>query len=116
MNYMFDAKIKKVQYYLDWHSCYKCLTGTCSLDLENPIDIENLIPGISGTFEHCRKLATYMENIEDTPITKKSWGAGQLSILITEHENGVYKPTDGQHRICIAQKLGLILMVSDGKD
>ena len=116
MDYIFDAKNEKVDYTLDEYSCYEKLTKTCSLYLEKPTNNGNIKPGYSGTFEYCREMAAYMKGIEESPITKKVWGTSKASIFITRDENGVWKVTDGQHRICVAQKLELLLMVNDGKD
>ena len=48
-----DIKNEKIKYNLDWYSCYKALTGTCSLELNEPIQKFVGKEGNCGAFNHC---------------------------------------------------------------
>ena len=92
MDYEFDAKNEKMKYNLDEYSCYKKLTGICSLDIEKAIDITEIKSECMETynkiFEHCRNLKDYMESIKESPITKKSWGRVNFLFLLQKTKMG----------------------------
>ncbi|WP_040210858.1 hypothetical protein [Clostridium polynesiense] len=96
----FDPKGK--QYYFSFckQDCYQAMHGKCSLDLsEDEVKLipENDCEGDSKV-SHCRN--TYKSIISE----------GQSSpILITDNICNHYTVDDGQHRICIASKKGLML-------
>lgn len=91
-----DVSKENIIYRLDWFCCYKELTGTCSLDLEEPIkEYLEKCGGYSSSYDFCRTLAM---NIK----VKKT-----ASIEICKYKDNTCKVTDGQHRACICQKLKL---------
>lgn len=91
-----DIKNEKIKYNLDWYSCYKALTGTCSLELNEPIQKFVGKEGNCGAFNHCKLLAESFKK------------EGVLSpIYITKWEDGICRISDGQHRACVCQYLNM---------
>ena len=91
-----DVSKEKIEYNLDWYSCYKSLTGICSLELESPIPKFIGKAGNCGAFNYCKNLA---EAFKERGVL--------YPIYITKWENGVCRISDGQHRACICQHLNM---------
>lgn len=91
-----NVKNEKIKYNLDGYSCYKALTGTCSLELNEPIQEFIDKEGCCGAFNYCKILAEDFIKV------------GVLSpIYISKFEEGFCEITDGQHRACICQHLNM---------
>lgn len=95
----FDPGEKELVMCLDPYCCYKKRTGVCSLDLsESEVLEENTTNfGYAGTSRYCREL---YENFLEKGI--------QSPVYISQGSCGHYDIADGQHRLCIAKKKGLV--------
>lgn len=67
MKIYLDVKKEKIIYCFDKYSCYKKLTGKCSLELDSPILKYREQENSSNKFEHCKELAEYLKK-EETKI------------------------------------------------
>lgn len=90
----------------DEYSCYKERTNKCSLD--EPFD-ENFEDDKDCIYHYRKRKAcqSFYLAIKEDPAT----GIRTETIRITKHKCGHYTITGGQHRICIAQRRGLLLEV-----
>ncbi|GAA4879713.1 hypothetical protein GCM10023310_69860 [Paenibacillus vulneris] len=98
----FDPTKNKYAYHLDKFSCFRKLTGKCSLDLtEREVEYYTSLEGKNrhhnkSSVHHCRLLA---ESIKSKGVTEYVW--------IHPHSCDHYSFTWGQHRTCIAKRIGL---------
>lgn len=98
---LLDVKDKKIIYNLDSYSCYMIKKGQCSLSIPDPMEEEERMDAnFCRSYYYCKRLAKHMLEHE---VPK--------GIIIGRGENEVYYVTDGQHRLCIAQQLELIVPV-----
>lgn len=98
MKIYLDVKKEKIIYCFDKYSCYKKLTGKCSLELDSPILKYREQENSSNKFEHCKELAEYLKK-----------GETKIPLYMDQKKDNKIYITDGQHRACIGQKLGLKL-------
>lgn len=93
------------QYPLDAYTCYHLHTGTCSLDLpfNDAVEAPNRNPYYQQETA-CQSLCVSLKQGDTPPVE------------IIKHDCGHFSFTDGQHRVCIAQRQDLEIpaIISEG--
>jgi len=107
----FNPRGKTFHFCLDEYSCYRCKTGSCSLDNISLEDLKNISPSDhahrENSVEYCRGMAKlFLDHKFTSPAT-----------IFLNMKCGHYDFDDGQHRTCVAarilQKGGQILLNVD---
>ena len=99
----------KEDFRIDWrlkgdsYTCYKELTGTCSLFLNSPIDNLDLNSTVRGSFGYYKGID---KNIQELGITKFSKVYFNIEPILGFY-NRMFYITDGTHRLCICKQRNL---------
>lgn len=95
----FDPRGKTFSFRLDEYSCYRCKTGTCSLDNisldELKANFELGKPGKINDLNYCRGIAgLFLHNMFKVPAN-----------ILLHSKCGHYSFSDGQHRTCVVGRI-----------
>ena len=100
----FDPTNKTFSFKLDKYSCFKCIHGICSLELDDKQILKYPAYGDCGV-NYCRNL---YKSILQRGIL--------YDFTVYEFSCGHYSVPSGQHRICICGRKGILVKVDNIKN
>lgn len=104
----FNPALFKFAYNLDKYSCFRKLTGKCSLELsEEEVRHFSAKERISkkASYEYHKENSVYYCRLLAESFNKKGM---TKPVEINPFSCGHYAFTDGQHRVCIAKTIGMV--------
>lgn len=107
-----SPRTRNILFSMNEPDCYRKQFGRCSLDVNEEDAQVSKYPNVScGKYSYCRKLLESLSRTQNLGLNEYNQlhreNDGIRPVYITERHDGNCTITDGNHRLCIAQRKNL---------